>query len=79
MDTYNICVCPHYIRPYKAKNSVWTLEKAIQYIFHQTFDKPFTTNIWSCRLDPHLNTWYSHQDKATHAASVIYALNDTFA
>ena len=34
MDDFNTCICPSNIRPYKSKNALWSLQKAIEYVFH---------------------------------------------
>jgi hypothetical protein len=40
----NTCICPDEIRPYKTTNSIWSLQKAIQFIFHKALDKSMTLN-----------------------------------
>jgi hypothetical protein len=76
---YNTCICPDEVRPYKAKNSIWSLQKAIQFVFHQALDKSKTLNFWSCGIDLTLNTWRTHQDKHTRQSLLLYAMNDLFA
>ncbi|CAF3328907.1 unnamed protein product [Rotaria sp. Silwood2] len=78
-EDYNTCICPTEIRPYKAKNAVWSLQKAVEFIFHQALDKTLTFNIWSCGLDLNLDTWQTHTDKRTRQSLIAYAMNDLFA
>jgi hypothetical protein len=78
-DDHNTCICPDSIRPYKAKNDVWSLQKAIQFTFSQALDKSLTLSIWSCGLDTHLQTWLTNQDKQTRQSLISYAINDLFA
>ncbi|CAF1317642.1 unnamed protein product [Rotaria socialis] len=76
---FNQCICPDEIRPYKTNNALWSLQKAIQMIFNKALDKALTMNLWSCGLDPHLNTWRTIDDKQTRHALTTYAVNDVFA
>ena len=78
-EDYNTCICPTENRPYKAKNAVWSLQKAVEFIFHQALDKSMTLNIWSCGLDLYLHTWRKEEDKRTRQSLVSYAINDLFA
>ena len=78
-DDYTTCICPNHIRPYKMKNPMWGLQKAVRHIFNQALDKTLTFNFWSCGLDLKLNIWRSHQDKYTRQSLIQYALNDLFA
>lgn len=78
-DDHNTCRCPDDIRPYKQKNPMWSLQKAIQHVFHQALDKSMTQNFWSCGLDVKLNTSHSSHDKQTRQCMIEYALNDLFA
>lgn len=78
-DDYASCICPSDIRPYKDKNSIWKLQKAIHYVFNQALDKSLTLNIWSCGLDLKLRTWQSNSDRTTREALITYAINDVFA
>ena len=78
-DDYNTCICPTEIRPYKAKNAVWSLQKAVEFSFSQALDKSLTLNIWSCGLDLSLHTWRSNRDKYTRQSLILYAMNDLFA
>ena len=64
---------------YKTKNPLWSLQKAIQFVFNQALDKSMTFNIWSCGLDLYLNTWRTNNDKRTRQALISYAINDLFA
>ncbi|CAF3529826.1 unnamed protein product [Rotaria socialis] len=34
IDDYNTCICPSEIRPYKTKNALWSLQKAVQFTFN---------------------------------------------
>ena len=38
-----------------------------------------TLNIWSCGLDPQLQTWHTTHDKHTRESLISYAINDIFA
>lgn len=78
-DDFDQCHCPDTIRPYKQKNDVWSLQKAIQHVFNQALDKAMTLNFWSCGLDLNLNTWQTFHDKETRALLTNYAINDVFA
>ncbi|CAF1336291.1 unnamed protein product [Rotaria sordida] len=78
-EDYNTCICPTEIRPYKAKSAVWSLQKAVEFIFHQALDKSLTINFWSCGLDSHLHTWQTDTDKRTRQSLIAYAMNDLFA
>ena len=79
MEDYNTCICPPNIRPYKAKNALWSLQKAVEFTFHQVLDKSLTFNIWSCGLDLSLRTWHTNTDKNTRQSLISYAMNDLFA
>lgn len=79
MDDFNTCICPETNRPYKAKNAVWSLQKAMKYTFDQALDKSMTLNIWSCGLDLTLQTWNTSQDKHARTSLISYAINDLFA
>ncbi|CAF2094915.1 unnamed protein product [Rotaria magnacalcarata] len=63
IDDYNTCICPSEIRPYKTKNALWSLQKAVQFTFNLTLDKSITLNTWSCGLDLYLHTWRLDTDK----------------
>ena len=78
-DDHITCIFPDHIRPYKMKNPMWGLQKAIHYVFNQALDKSLTLNFWSCGFDLKLNTWHSHQDKCTRQSLIKYVLNDFFA
>ena len=78
-EDYNTCICPTEIRPCKAKNAVWSLQKAVEFSFSQALDKTLTLNIWSCGLDLSLHTWRSNRDKHTRQSLILYAMNDLFA
>ncbi|CAF4904631.1 unnamed protein product [Rotaria sp. Silwood1] len=78
-NDFNTCICPDDIRPYKAKNSVWSLQKAIQFVFHEALDKAMTFNFWSCGLDLSLHTWHTSSDKHTRTNLINYAITDLFA
>ena len=78
MNDYNTCICPDSIRPYKAANAVWSLQKAIKHTFDKALDKAMTLNIWSCGLDQYLNTSYTDQDTRAREALIYYAINDLF-
>ena len=73
------CICPIQHRPYKTKNPLWSLQKAVQFVFNQALDKSLTFNIWSCGLDLSLNTWRTDNDQRTRQALISYAINDLFA
>lgn len=79
IDDFNTCICPDTNRPYKAKDAIWSLQKAIKYTFDQALDKSMTLNIWSCGLDFKLQTWNTSQDKNVRASLISYAINDIFA
>ncbi len=76
---YNSCICSNEIRPYKSKNSLWSLQRAIQFVFHKALNKALTLNFWSCGLDTSLNTWHNAADKYTRASLITYAINDILA
>jgi hypothetical protein len=38
-----------------------------------------TLNLWSCGLDPQLQTWHTTHDKHTRESLISYAINDIFA
>ncbi|CAF1357067.1 unnamed protein product [Rotaria sordida] len=78
-DNINTCICPDSHRPYKAKNELWSLQKAIKVTFDQALDKAMTLNLWSCGLDQHLHTWNTDWDKSTRESLISYAINDLFA
>ncbi|CAF3231871.1 unnamed protein product [Rotaria sp. Silwood2] len=78
-NDFNTCICPDEIRPYEAKNSVWSLQKAIQFVFHEALDKAMTFNFWSCGLDLFLHTWHISSDKQTRINLINYAIADLFA
>ncbi|CAF3729490.1 unnamed protein product, partial [Rotaria socialis] len=79
IDDYNTCICPSEIRPYKTKNALWSLQKAVQFTFNLTLDKSITLNTWSCGLDLYLHTWRLDTDKRTRQALIYYAISDLFA
>jgi hypothetical protein len=76
---FNTCICPDTNRPYKAKDAVWSLQKAMKHTFDQALDKSMTLNIWSCGLDLVLQTWNTSQDKNVRTSLISYAINDIFA
>ena len=69
-DDFNICLCPNEIRPYEAKNALWSLQKAIQYGFHAALDKSLTFNFCSCELDLSLNTWIAPSQRCTRLSLI---------
>ena len=79
MDDYNTCICPDVIRPYKAKHTIWSLEKAVRFIFNQALDASNTVNTWCCGLDLSLNTWHSNEDKHARQVLITQSLNNIFA
>ncbi|CAF1964654.1 unnamed protein product [Rotaria magnacalcarata] len=79
IDDYNTCICPSEIRPYKTKNALWSLQKAVQFTFNLTLDKSITLNTWSCGLDLYLHTWRLDTEKRTRQALIYYAISDLFA
>jgi hypothetical protein len=79
IDDYNTCICPVELRPYKAKNSIWSLQKAVEFVFHLALDKSLTLNFWSCGLDLSLHTWRTTQHQHTRQSLLLYAMNDLFA
>lgn len=79
IENFDDCICPDTIRPYKTQNAVWSLQKAIQFIFHQALDKSMTMNLWSCGIDLYLRTWRTSQDQEARHALLMYAMNDVFA
>ncbi|CAF1290303.1 unnamed protein product [Rotaria magnacalcarata] len=79
IDDYNTCICPSEIRPYKTKNALWSLQKAVQFTFNLTLDKSITLNTWPCGLDLYLLTWRLDTDKRTRQALIYYAISDLFA
>ena len=78
-DDFNTCLCPNEIRPYKTKNALWSLQKAIQYVFHEALDKSLTFNFWSCGLDLSLNTWTTQSQRCTRLSLTNYAIHDLLA
>ena len=78
-DDHTSCICPIEHRPYKTKNPLWSLQKAVHFVFNQALDKSMTFNIWSCGLDLSLNTWRTDNDQRTRQALILYAINDLFA
>lgn len=76
---FDTCICPDTIRPYKKKNSIWSLQKAIKFVFNQALDKSMTMNFWSCGLDINLKTWRTPKDKHTRYSLIDYAINDVVA
>ena len=79
MGDHNTCICPDDLRPYKAKNSVWSLQRAIQFIFHESLNISHTANIWSRSLDPLLDTDYFYSNNRSRADLTSYAINTLFA
>ena len=78
-DDFNTCLCPNAMRPYKAKNALWSLQKAMQYVFHEVLDKSLTINFWSCGLDLSLNTWTRASQICTRLSLTNYAIHDLLA
>lgn len=78
-NDFNTCICPPEIRPYKAKDSLWSLQKAVQVSFNETSDTSSTYTLWSCGLDLSLHTWHNLSDKNYHLNLVHYALYDLLA
>ena len=78
-EDFNICICPIELPPYKAKNAAWSLQKAIQFVFHEALDKTMTFNFWSCGLDSSLQTWSTTSDKHSCINLINYAIYDLFA
>ncbi|CAF3331978.1 unnamed protein product [Rotaria socialis] len=79
IDDYNTCICPSEIRPYKTKQALWSLPKAVEFTFDLYLDKPINLTNWSCGLDLYLHTCRLDTDKRIRQALVYYAISDLFA
>ena len=79
IDDSNTCICTNDIRPYKAKHALWSLQNAIQYVFHEALDKSLTFNIWSCGLDLSSHTWNTPSQRSSRLKLINYAIHDLFA
>ena len=76
---FNTCMCPDYIRPYKAKNSVWSLSDALRFTFGLTEPTSNDHSVLSCALDNTLHTGFTHSDTALCQTRVDRTLSHLFA
>ena len=75
INDHNTCICPSHVRPYKAKNALWTLPKAVEFVFNRDVNQSFTDATWSCGLDLELNTWFTHDQKRLRERLLLHASN----
>ena len=76
---HNTCICPSLIRPFKSRDAVWSIRKAIHSTYDQILDESMKLNTWSSGLDDKLHTWYSSHDKRVRDLMLISALYELFA
>jgi hypothetical protein len=62
-NDFNTCICPSDIRPYKTKNVMWSLQKAMQFVFHEALD----------------HTWHTSSARHGRTDLINYAILDLFA
>ena len=79
INNESTCSCPDKIRPYKSRNTRWSLQKAVECELDRALDPPSTMNSWSCGLDSHLETWYSFDDQRVRCDLISSTLSRLFA
>jgi hypothetical protein len=42
INDHNTCICPSRVRPYKGRNALWTLPRAVQFVFNRDVNPSFT-------------------------------------
>lgn len=73
------CTCSSNIRPYKSKAVLWSLQKAVHFLFNETVDKELTMSVWSNGLDHTLHPFSTDRDRQARDALVLYAITDVIA
>ena len=73
---HNTCICSDHLRPYKARKSLWSLQRATEFIFNQLLNTSITVNLYSRDLDLLPKTGYFCPNNCLRVGLSFYVVND---